>query len=227
MLPMDMFRSRAFAAANGSSLLMYFGMFGSIFLLSQFFQVVQGYNPFESGLRVLPWTAMPIVVAPLAGYFSGRIGARPILVVGLALMSLGLAWIAAIASPTAPYIAFVFPFIVSGIGMGMFFAPIANLVLSAVRPEEEGKASGANNAIREVGGVFGVAVLASVFSANGSYASPQTFVDGMVPAVWLGAAVVGVAAVVALAIPRWVAAGEPRVDDGATTAGRLAGSEAA
>ena len=227
MLPMDMFRSRAFAAANGSSLLMYFGMFGSIFLLSQFFQVVQGYNPFESGLRVLPWTAMPIVVAPLAGYFSGRIGARPILVVGLALMSLGLAWIAAIASPTAPYTAFVVPFIVSGIGMGMFFAPIANLVLSAVRPEEEGKASGANNAIREVGGVFGVAVLASVFSANGSYVSPQSFVDGMVPAVWLGAAVVGVAAVVALAIPRWVAAGQPRLDDEAAPAGRLAGSEAA
>ena len=96
-------------------------------------------------------------------------------------MSLGLAWIAAIASPTAPYIAFVFPFIVSGIGMGMFFAPIANLVLSAVRPEEEGKASGANNAIREVGGVFGVAVLASVFSANGSYVSPQSFVDGHGP----------------------------------------------
>ena len=206
---------------------MYFGMFGSIFLLSQFFQVVQGYNPFESGLRVLPWTAMPIVVAPLAGYFSGRIGARPILVVGLALMSIGLAWIAAIASPTAPYTAFVLPFIVSGIGMGMFFAPIANLVLSAVRPEEEGKASGANNAIREVGGVFGVAVLASVFSANGSYVSPQAFVNGMVPAVWLGAAVVGVAAVVALAIPRWVAASQPSVGDGAATAGRLAGSEAA
>jgi MFS family permease len=196
-----------------------------VFLLSQFFQVVQGFNPFESGLRVLPWTAMPAVVAPLAGYFSGRIGARPILVVGLALMSIGLAGIAAVASPTAPYIAFVLPFIVSGIGMGMFFAPIANLVLSAVRPDQEGKASGASNAIREVGGVFGVAVLASVFSANGSYASPQDFVNGMVPAVWLGAAVVAVAAVSALAIPRWVAAGEPHVADG-TTSGRLAGTEA-
>ena len=119
------------------------------------------------------------------------------------------------------------PFIVSGIGMGMFFAPIANLVLSAVRPEEEGKASGANNAIREVGGVFGVAVLASVFSANGSYVSPQAFVNGMVPAVWLGAAVVGVAAVVALAIPRWVAASQPSLGDGEAPAGRLAGSEAA
>ena len=111
--------------------------------------------------------------------------------------------------------------------MGMFFAPIANLVLSAVRHEEEGKASGANNAIREVGGVFGVAVLASVFSANGSYASPQAFVDGMVPAVWLGAAVVAVAAVAALAIPRRVAAGLPRVADGATRRGAFAGREAA
>ena len=78
----------------------------------------------------------------------------------------------------------------------------------AVRPEEEGKASGANNAIREVGGVFGVAVLASVFSANGSYASPQAYVDGLVPAMAIGAAVVAVAAVVALAIPGRIAAGE-------------------
>ena len=207
MLPLHMFRSRAFAAANAVSLLMYFGMFGSIFLLSQFFQVVQGLNPFEAGLRVLPWTAMPAVVAPIAGLLAGRIGSRPILVTGLTLMAIGLAWLAAVSSPTAPYASFVPAFVVSGIGMGMFFAPIANVVLSAVYPEEEGKASGANNAIREVGGVFGVAVLASVFSANGSFASPQAYVDGLVPAVWVGAAVVAVAAVVALAIPASVAAG--------------------
>jgi EmrB/QacA subfamily drug resistance transporter len=207
MLPLHMFRSRAFAAANAVSLLMYFGMFGSIFLLSQFFQVVQGLNPFEAGLRVLPWTAMPAFVAPIAGLLAGRIGSRPILVPGLALMAIGLAWLAAVSSPTAAYAAFVPAFVVSGVGMGMFFAPIANVVLSAVRPEEEGKASGANNAIREVGGVFGVAVLASIFSANGSYGSPQAYVDGLVPAVWVGAAVVAVGAVVALAIPARVAAG--------------------
>jgi EmrB/QacA subfamily drug resistance transporter len=209
MLPLHMFRSRAFAAANIASLLMYFGMFGSIFLLSQFFQVVQGLNPFESGLRVLPWTAAPAIVAPIAGLLAGRIGSRPILVPGLALMALGLGWLAAINSPTIAYSSLVPAFIVSGVGMGMFFAPIANVVLSAVRPEEEGKASGANNAIREVGGVFGVAVLASVFSANGSYTSPQAYVDGLVPAVWVGAAVVAVAAVVALAIPGPVARGVP------------------
>ena len=111
------------------------------------------------------------------------------------------AWLAAIAAVDAPYSAFVAPFIVSGAGMGLFFAPIANVVLSAVRRDEEGKASGANNAIREVGGVFGVAVLASVFSANGSYLSPQSYVDGLIPAVWVGAAVVAVAAVAGLFIP--------------------------
>ncbi len=221
MLPLHMFRSRAFAAANAVSLLMYFGMFGSIFLLSQFFQVVQGLNPFEAGLRVLPWTAMPAFVAPIAGLLAGRIGSRPILVPGLALMAVGLAWLAAVSSPTAPYAAFVPAFVVSGIGMGMFFAPIANVVLSAVYPEEEGKASGANNAIREVGGVFGVAVLASVFSANGSFASPQAYVDGLVPAVWVGAAVVAVAAIVALAIPGRVAAGIRRSVTARTLAGGL------
>ncbi len=201
MLPLHLFRSRAFAAANTVSLLMYFGMFGSIFLLSQFFQNVQGYNPFEAGLRVLPWTAMPAFVAPLAGAMTGRIGARPILVAGLTLMAIGLAWLAAIISPTTPYASIVPAFVVSGVGMGLFFAPIANVVLSAVRPEEEGKASGANNAIREVGGVFGVAALAAVFSANGSYATGQTYVAGLVPAVAVGAAVVAASAVVALLIP--------------------------
>jgi EmrB/QacA subfamily drug resistance transporter len=204
MLPPRLFRSRGFTAANAASLLMYFGMFGSIFLLSQYFQIVLGLNPFEAGLRVLPWTAMPIFVAPIAGVLSGRIGARPIVVSGLVLMSVGLAWMAAVASPTTDYLLFVPPFVVSGIGMGMFFAPIANVVLSAVKPEEEGKASGANNAIREIGGVFGVAVLAAVFTAKGSYTSPQLYVDGLVPAMWLGAVIVAISAVAALFIPSHV-----------------------
>src|SRR5512146_497267 len=107
MLPLHMFRSRAFAAANAVSLLMYFGMFGSIFLLSQFFQVVQGLNPFEAGLRVLPWTAMPAIVAPIAGLVAGRIGSRPILAAGLALMAIGLGLLATVSSPTTPYLTLV------------------------------------------------------------------------------------------------------------------------
>ena len=171
MLPLRFFKDRAFSAANGASLAMYFGMFGSIFLLSQFFQTAQGYSPFEAGLRVLPWTAMPMIVAPIAGALSDRIGGRPFLAGGLALQAIGLGWIAAVSSADVGYSSLIGPFILSGIGMGMFFAPVANIVLSAVGQRDEGKASGASNAIREVGGVFGVAVLAAIFARTGGYES--------------------------------------------------------
>src|SRR5829696_1411154 len=171
MLPMRFFRNRTFAQANVASLFMFFGMFGSIFLLAQFFQTVQGYSPFGSGLRILPWTAMPMIVAPIAGALSDRVGGHRLMGVGLSLQAVGLAWLAAVSTPTTPYAELVVPFAISGIGMGLFFAPVANIVLSSVRPEEEGQASGANNAIRELGGVFGVAVLASVFAQYGGYAS--------------------------------------------------------
>jgi EmrB/QacA subfamily drug resistance transporter len=202
MLPMRFFRNRTFTMTNIASLLMFFGMFGSIFLLAQFFQTVQGYSPFGSGLRILPWTAMPIFVAPIAGALSDRIGGRPLMALGLALQATGLGWMAAIGSPTTPYADFVAPFVISGIGMALFFAPVANVVLSSVRPEEEGQASGANNAIRELGGVFGVAVLASIFAHYGGYGSGQTFVDGLNPAIWVGAGVVALGALAAFMIPR-------------------------
>ncbi|MDQ1631197.1 MAG: hypothetical protein QOC80_1169 [Frankiaceae bacterium] len=206
MLPMRLFRSRGFAATNLASALMLFGMFGSIFFLAQFFQTVQGYSPLGAGLRILPWTAMPVLIAPIAGIVSDRIGGRPIVAVGLALQAIGLGWIAAVSTPTVAYLTLVPAFVVSGIGMSLFFAPVANLVLGSVRREEEGIASGATNALRELGGVFGVAVLASVFSARGGYTSAQSFVDGLRPAVFVGAVVVGLAALVILAVPRRTAA---------------------
>ena len=167
MLPMRFFANRTFALANIASLLMFFGMFGSIFFISQFFQVVQGLSPFQSGLRLLPWTAMPMLVAPIAGAVSDRIGGHRLMGAGLALQAIGLAWIAAVSTPTTPYAEFIGAFALSGIGMALFFAPVANVILSSVRREEEGQASGANNAIRELGGVFGVAVLAAVFAGQG------------------------------------------------------------
>jgi EmrB/QacA subfamily drug resistance transporter len=201
MLPMRFFRNRVFALANVASLLMFFGMFGSIFLLSQFFQTVQGYSPLGSGLRILPWTIMPMFVAPVAGALSDKIGGARLMGIGLTLQAAGLGSLAAISAPATPYWELVAPFMVSGIGMAMFWAPVANVVLAAVRPEEEGQASGAQNAIRELGGVFGVAVLASVWSHYGSYSSGQAFVDGMLPALWIGAAVVLLGAVAAFMIP--------------------------
>lgn len=201
MLPMSFFRSRTFSLANLASLFMFFGMFGSIFLLAQFFQTVQGYGPLGSGLRILPWTLAPMFVAPVAGALSDRIDPKRIVATGLTLQAIALAWIASVSTPTTPYTELVVPFILAGVGMALFFAPIANIVLSAVRPEQEGQASGANNAIRELGGVFGVAVLASVFAHAGGYTSPETFVDGTTTAVYVGAAVVGLGAIAAFAIP--------------------------
>ena len=206
MLPMRLFRSRGFTMTNAASLLMFFGMFGSIFLLAQFLQVVQHYNPLQAGVRMLPWTAMPVLVTPIAGALSDRIGGRVLLAAGLGLQSIGLGWLALIASPSVAYLAQVPAFVVSGVGMSLFFAPVANVVLSSVRREEEGIASGASNAIRELGGVFGIAVLGAVFAARGGYGSGATFVAGLAPAVWIGAAAVAAAAAAALLLPRLRAA---------------------
>jgi EmrB/QacA subfamily drug resistance transporter len=201
MLPMRFFRSRGFALANASSFLMYFGMFGSIFLLAQFFQTVQGYSPLAAGLRILPWTLAPMFIAPVAGALSDRISPRAIVGTGLTLQAIALAWIGLVSTPTVPYSELIAPFVVAGVGMALFFAPVANVVLSAVRPSEEGKASGANTTIRELGGVFGVAVLAAVFSHVGGYESGQAFSDGTNSAVLVGAAVVGLGALAAFAMP--------------------------
>jgi MFS family permease len=198
---MAFFRNAAFSLSNLASLFMFFGMFGSIFLLSQFFQTVQGYSPLSSGLRILPWTLAPMFVAPFAGAMSDRVSPKRILSIGLAMQALALGWMAAVSTPTTPYSSLIAPFIIAGVGMSLFFTPMANLVLSTVRRDQEGQASGANNAIRELGGVFGVAVLASIFARYGGYATDQTFVDGMTPALWVGATVVGLGAVAAFAIP--------------------------
>ena len=208
MLPMRFFRSRTFSAANGVGFVMSFGVFGSIFLLAPFLQVTQGLSPLEAGIRTLPWTAMPMLIAPWAGILSDRIGSRPLMATGLALQAGALAWLAAISVPDVPYSSLVLPFAMAGAGMALVFAPSANAVLGSVDQRSAGQASGATNAIRELGGVMGIAVLASVFSAHGSYASPQAYTDGMVSAVWVGAAVLAAGALIALLIPRAAGRGE-------------------
>jgi EmrB/QacA subfamily drug resistance transporter len=201
MLPLRFFRVPAFALGNVASLFMFFGMFGSIFLLAQFFQTVQGYSPLGAGLRILPWTLAPMFIAPIAGAMSDRIPGRTLVGIGLSLQAGALAWLGLVSTPTVAYSELVIPFVLAGVGMALFFAPMANIVLSAVRPEEEGQASGANNAIRELGGVFGVAVLAAVFARVGGYATGQAYVDGMNPALLIGAGVVALGALASFAIP--------------------------
>jgi MFS family permease len=202
MLPLHLFRNRGFSVTNGVSMIMNFGIFGSIFLLAQFLQTVQGYSAFDAGVRTLPWTLMPMFIAPFAGAYSDRIGSRPLMATGLGLQAIALGWLATVTSPTVAYSSLVPAFVLAGIGMSLVFAPVSNMILASVRREEEGKASGANNAIREVGGALGVAVLASVFSGAGGYQSGQAFVDGLVPAVWTGSGVLAVGAALALLVPR-------------------------
>ncbi|MFE4635248.1 DHA2 family efflux MFS transporter permease subunit [Streptomyces sp. NPDC056773] len=205
VLPMRLFRDRGFFGINTAGLLMFVGMFGSIFLLSQFLQGVLGYSPTEAGLRMLPWTAMPMIAAPISGILSDRIGSRPVVVAGLALQAVGLGWFAVILGTEVSYAAQLPPMIISGIGMGLFFAPASNALMSSVAPADQGRAAGANSALREVGGALGVAVLASVFSARGGYQSGQAFTDGTVPALWIGGAAVALAAALALLLPGRVA----------------------
>lgn len=220
MFPMRLFRHRTFSGMNAAGLLMFAGMFGSVFLLTQFFQGPRGYSPMEAGLRILPWTVVPVFVAPVAGYLSDRIGGRSIVALGLTFQACGLGWIAVRVSPEVSYPTLVPALVLCGLGMTFYFSPTANLVMGSVAAGDRGMASGSVNALRELGGVLGVAVLASVFTAHGDLATPGSFTDGMVPALWTGACLIGVGALAVLATPRHHAAGRPvRKDTGAAVAG--------
>ncbi|MGW2476182.1 DHA2 family efflux MFS transporter permease subunit [Streptomyces sp. NPDC001665] len=208
MLPMGMFRNRAFSAVNAGGLLMSVGMYGVVFLITQFMQNIQHMSPTEAGVRMLAWTAMPLLVAPVAGIMSDKIGGRPVVVFGLTLMAAGFVYWALVMSPDASYAAQLPGYILGGIGIACFFAPLLNLTMSSVDVSEQGIASGSTSATRELGAALGVAVLASVFAHNGGYTSGQDFVDGFVPALWVGAAAVALAAVVMLFASRPEGAGE-------------------
>ena len=201
MLPMEFFANRGFAVTNAVSLAMYFGMFGSIFFLSQFLQNVLHNTPLQAGVKLLVWTGAVMVVSPAAGVLSERYGSRLFMVAGLGLQAVALGMLANLASVDQTYASMVIPFVLAGSGMALVFAPSASAVLSSVRTTQAGPASGATNAIRELGGVLGIALLATVFTSHGGYGSPQAYVAGMTPALWVGAAVLAAAALIALVLP--------------------------
>ncbi|MGO8860859.1 MAG: DHA2 family efflux MFS transporter permease subunit [Acidimicrobiales bacterium] len=201
MLPLRLFRNRAFAAVNVTAMLFSFGMFGSVFFLSQFLQTVQGYSPLGAGLRILPWTGIIMVLAPLVGIGAERWGGKRLVVAGLILQAVSLSWLGLLLTPATPYAEMVPAFVLAGVGMALFFVPLASLVLGSVPPALEGVASGTNSAFRELGGVLGIAVLGAVFSSSGSYASRLDYVQGLTPAILVGAAAVLLGTVAALLIP--------------------------
>jgi EmrB/QacA subfamily drug resistance transporter len=201
MLPIELFRSRSFSAGNAAIFLTFASLFGAVFFYAQLLQVGEGYGPLGAGLRLMPWTATFLTVAPLAGALADRIGERPLMVAGLSLQAAGMAWLALIAEPGLAYASMLAPFIVAGVGVSMAIPAAQNSVVGSIGDDALGKAAGANSMMRELGGVFGVALAVAVFAATGSYASPAAFVDGFGPAIGIAAALALAGAAAALALP--------------------------
>ena len=201
MMPMRLFRSRAFSSGIVASFLFYASMYGVLFFLPQFLQVAQGHGPFGTGLRLLTWTATLFVFAPIGGALVNRVGERPLVVGGVFLQAIGFAWIATIAAPDLAYGKIVLPLILAGTGVSMAMPAAQNAILGAVAANEVGKASGTFNMLRFLGAVFGIAVLVAVFARNGSVDSPQAFSAGFVPAIRASAGLSLMAAVVGLWLP--------------------------
>ncbi|MFD4468592.1 DHA2 family efflux MFS transporter permease subunit [Rhodococcus sp. NPDC058505] len=210
VMPTRMFRSRSFTVANVIGLMFTLGMFGSVFLLSQYLQIVMGYTPFEAGLRTLPWTAAPMIVAPIAGLLAPRLGLRTLLVAGLTLQAASLVWMAFVFEAGTGYPAMVPALAMAGIGMGLTFAPSATAVLVDMPDDDHATASSVNSTIREVGVALGVAILTAVFLGSGGALTPTGYADALRPALLVGAAAVAVAVVAALFMPGRTGAGAER-----------------
>jgi EmrB/QacA subfamily drug resistance transporter len=208
MLDLRLFAARGFSVANGVGFLMSFGMFGSIWLITLFVQQVQGASPLRAGLETMPWTGTIMVVAPLAGILAGRIGSRPLVLIGMALQAVALAWIGAVAEVSTPYTGLLPAFLLGGLGMGLSFAPLSEAVMGAISGARQGQASSVYNTLRELGGVFGVAVLGAIFQHVAL--RPDQFLSGFHAAVFSGSAVLLVGVLAAALLP-----GRTRIDSDA------------
>ena len=202
MLPLRLFRSSTFDAAIATGFLMMGALFSAAFLITQYLQLVLGYAPLATGLSFLPMTATPLVVAPVAGVLSSRVGPRPLMATGMLLQALGLAWFALAASAGAGYAPLMLPLLVAGVGVSMPFATVGNTAVSAVSPADMGKASGANSMVLTLGGALGIAVVTAVFAAHGQVGTPAGFIAGLRPALVVAAALALLGALSALAVGR-------------------------
>jgi MFS family permease len=201
MLPMRLFRSRAFSAGNATIFFAFGSLFCGVFFLAQFLQTALGYGPLGAGLRLLPWTATLFFVAPVAGKLVDRFGERPFLVLGPLLQAGGMAWIALVADAGMAYGQMIAPLIVAGVGISMSFPASQNAVAGAVPPEAIGKASGVYSTMRELGGVFGIALSVTVFAGAGSYVSARSFTSGFAVAMGVSAGLSLLGALAGAALP--------------------------
>jgi EmrB/QacA subfamily drug resistance transporter len=200
MLPLRLLRIRAFAAGNATAFLMTGSTFAAGFFVAQYFQFALGYSPLATGVRLLPWFATPMLISPLAGALSDRIGRRPVIVTGLLLQAAGFAWVALRASASYSSLGLVLALLVAGIGISMALPTVPTAVLSSVAPPEMGKASGISNMMQRFGAVFAIAIASSVFAAYGHLGSPAGVTAGFRPALAVAAVLSLLGAVAALAV---------------------------
>jgi EmrB/QacA subfamily drug resistance transporter len=202
MMPLRLFRSRAYAAGNAACLCVFAVLFGLVFFMAQFLQTGLGYGPLGAGLRLVPGWAALTVIAPFAGGLIRRFGERRLIAAGLTLFAAAISWIALTARPGLPYADLVVPLVLAGAGVSLAIPPVQSVVMTAVAPADIGPASGTFNMLRQLGGVFGVAVCAAVFAAHGGYASPAAFTSGFGPAMGACAGLALCGAAAGLAAPR-------------------------
>ncbi|TDN87484.1 DHA2 family efflux MFS transporter permease subunit [Microbacterium sp. BK668] len=219
LVPLRLFRDRSFTLTNVVGFGFSFGTFGAVFILIQYMQVVQGSTPLEAAVQTTPWTLAPMFVAPIAGIIAPRVGTRLLMILGLVLQGVALAWIGLTMSATLDYVQLIAPFILAGVGMGLVFAPSATALLTTLGVVDHAKASGVNSTVREIGLALGTAVMTAVFVGAGGALQPDLYVDAARPAVLTGAAVLFVAALAALWLPSGRAAREEtdRADASATS----------
>jgi MFS family permease len=201
MIPISFFRSRAFSAGNAAIFFVFGSLFSEVYFFSQLLQTGMGFDVLGAGLRLIPWTGTFLLVGPAAGALADRIGERPLMVGGLLIQAAGTIWIALIAGPDLAYSELVVPMVVAGVGISMAIPAAQNSVLGSMADEAVGKAAGTNSVMRELGGVFGIAVAVAVFAGAGSYASAQAFTDGFGPAIGVSAALALVGAIAGSLLP--------------------------
>jgi EmrB/QacA subfamily drug resistance transporter len=202
MVPLRLFRLPAFAAGNAVCLCVFAVLFGMVFFMAQFLQTGLGYSPFGTGLRLVPGWGMLTLIAPFSGRLIRRFGERVLIAGGLTVMVASLIWIALLARTGLPYWELVVPLMLTGSGVSVAIAPTQSVVMTAVPAAGIGQAAGTFNMLRQLGGVFGIAICAAVFAAHGRYQTPATFVSGFGPAM-LACAGLALAGVVAgLLLPR-------------------------
>jgi EmrB/QacA subfamily drug resistance transporter len=212
MLDLSLFKNPSFSGANTVALLVSLGMFGVFFYVSLYVQNILGYSPTKAGATFLPMTLLIIVIAPLAGSFSDKVGSRWLMGAGMTLLGSSLLLYLRVGVHSS-YLSLLPQLILGGVGMAMTMSPMTSAAMASVPIDKAGVGSGVLNSFRQVGGSLGIALMGAILASYlvpGSR-NPQDFVDGLHAALTVSAVIVFAGAAVAVAFVRPSRRGEQRL----------------